>query len=125
MKDNSEIKKKHDKTLEEGICRNKSLDKQRIDAYGHLTQNSNRKYSMCNNDDNPINDEEIDINEYYRKFTKYVRPHLEDPVLRGYNVDEFGNVATLDQIGKIQLDDGPTNPKPSGYIFETSTAYKK
>lgn len=122
------------KTTNENIekCNNKSLDKQRLDAYKYLIQNKieTSKFPICSNMNNNniinknissehiINDEEIDLLEYYRKHQYFVKSYLEDPVVRGYNMNQYDKSATLSEIGKLPLTNDFKNPKPYGYIFE-------
>jgi len=113
-------------------CGNKSLDKQRMDAYKYMTKNSkginDYKHPTCNLPDyvNILNDEyEDDIMEIYRNNQHFLRSYLEDPVVRGYNVNDYDSSSALDGIGKIPLGRDFENPKPNGYVFNTSPAFEK
>lgn len=88
---------------------------------------NNIKFPICDeNDDKINNDYDIDITELYRKQQLYVKSYLEDPIVRGYNLDSYENVAGLSSnTGLIKLDDKKINPKPMGYIFKTSPAYHR
>jgi hypothetical protein len=113
---------------------------------------NNHEFPMCNNQPTIVNKEQkflsntddyetvytpsdfADINdihddenmlENYRKKQQYVKSYLEDPVVRGYNVDGFESSAAFDQIGKIPLDKIVNNPKPFGYIFDSSPIYTR
>ena len=112
------------------IC-NKSIYEQKLDAYGNMFYNSrnikNPTYPIC--DDvtyiDPINDSRVDIdvvNEYKNK-QQYVKTYLEDPIIRGYNVNDYDHSIKMNGLGKINLENGEKKPKPMGFIFETSPAY--
>ena len=144
-----------DKKEKKEISKNISLENRRQDAYKYISQNSkpinNYEFPMCNtgptivntqlennflsntNDYAPVttpsdlnnDDEDEDILISYRKKQQYVKSYLEDPVVRGYNVDGFESSAALEQIGKIPLNKIVNNPKPSGYIFDFSPVFTR
>lgn len=129
------------------ICQNKSLDDRRKDAYHYMSENSkeinNHTFPMCQckcpcpcDNNMPATEYEMttDLNnsideenmlDNYRKRQQYVKSYLEDPVVRGYNVDGYGSVASLKEIGRIQLNKMNEYPKPSGYIFDNSPAFNR
>lgn len=111
------------------VCQNASLDNARTDSYHYMSENSRGLneyvFPLCNDDKlvNNINDEEMEILENYRRKQVYIRGNLEDPVVRGYNINSYDNNTALEGIGKIPLTNNFKQPKPSGYIFDTSPAY--
>jgi hypothetical protein len=68
---------------------------------------------------------DYDISECYRKNLIFQKSHLEDPFVRGNNLNSFDNYSMLDQVGKINLKNDYMNPKPSGYVFEFSPVYNR
>lgn len=122
----------HDTFIEK--CQNNSLNEQRIDAYKYMIENS--KYVndhnfpiMSNYNGNLIGDNEdkafFDYLDYYRKYQIYIKAYLEDPIVRGYNLKSYDDSSPIFKSGTINLDNGYKNPKPEGYIFESSPAYKR
>jgi hypothetical protein len=93
----------------EDTCHNKSL----------LEQKRNEYYDIINGDN------DSDPTDYHRQYEYHVKSYLEDPIMRGYNINEYNHNASLDQIGKIKLSKDYKNPKPSGYIFDSSPIYEK
>lgn len=109
---------------------NKSLIEQRQNAYQYLLESNSDaiKLPICGSDEyhdiiNGDNDE--DPSEYHRQYTYYIKSYLEGPDMRGYNVGQYNDNATLDQIGNIDLTNKYKNPKPFGYIFDSSSIYEK
>ena len=101
---------------------NKSLVDQKNEAYKYLIKNniSTDSFPICNSStyhDIINGDNDCDPSDYHRQYQYYVKSYLEDPVVRGYNINEYDHNASLDQIGKIKLSKDYNNPKPSGYIF--------
>lgn len=112
---------------------NKSLLNNKINAYESLIINSrginNHKYPMCSTNDyeNILSDDGSDdhiVNEY-KKYQQYVKTYLEDPIIRGSNVNDYDNLSNIENIGKINLSNGEIQPKPLGFVFSTSPAYIK
>lgn len=109
-------------------CGNQSLIDKKNDAYGHMIQNSADKndhiFPDCGiKEKNNINGSEIEPLEHYRKYQHFVKAYLEDPIMRSHNIDQYQDVSPLFNSGKIPLTDGFKNPKPMGYIFESSPTY--
>jgi hypothetical protein len=113
-------------------CGNSSIAQQKYNCYGQMMYNSQNindiEFPICGQTENikvELNDDtDIDYLEYYRKHQMFVKSYLEDPILRGYNVDGYDNASPLFTTGKIPLDKKFKFPKPSGYIFNDSPAYK-
>jgi hypothetical protein len=112
---------------------NKSLLNNKINAYGKMMLNSkginDYNYPLCsdNSCDNILSDsgsEDYVVNEY-RKYQQYVQAYLEDPIIRGSNVNDYDNLSNIDNIGKIDLSNGELQPRPAGYVFQTSPAYNR
>lgn len=109
-------------------CGNQSLIDKKNDAYRHMIQNSADKndhiFPDCEiKEKNNINGSEIEPLEHYRKYQHFVKAYLEDPIMRSHNIDQYQEVSPLFNSGKIPLTDGFKNPKPMGYIFESSPTY--
>ena len=105
------------------VCKNESLNQQRVDAYQYLSQNAQNvtNFPVCNNN---VNDKPVDIADDFRKRQVFVRTAFEDPVVRGYNLDQFDDNTAIAGIGNIPLTNKTQfDPKPMGYIFENSPAY--
>lgn len=125
----------HDTTVKQTqqFC-NKHTPFSKMTPYGRMFENStginDHVYPLCvaNSNDlggNIISDdgsEDYVVNEY-RKYQQYVKTYLEDPVIRGYNINNYDNSTNLLGVGKIELMNGETQPKPSGFVFQTSPAY--
>ena len=122
-------------TPKKTTCQNKSLDDMRKDTYGYMIANSKKindiKFPTCSNyernliGDNTNDTDEIDLVDLYRQNQVFVKAYLEDPVVRGYNMDAYGGYSPLFKSGKISLEKEVINPKPNGYIFKSSVAYDR
>jgi len=112
-------------------CKNASLDHQRTDAYQYLIKNKEDSHlQACDNDHtDPDNITKVygfdELTEIYRKNQFYARTYLEDPVLRGGNVDKYNDYGKLDDIGMISLAKDVPNARPSDYIFASSSVFMK
>jgi hypothetical protein len=109
-------------------CENQSLIDKKNDAYKHMIKNSADKndhvFPDCDmREKNNINGSDIEPLEHYRKYQHFVKAYLEDPIMRSHNIDQYQEVSPLFNSGKIPLTDGFKNPKPMGYIFESSPTY--
>jgi len=109
---------------------NKSLNDQRKNAYQYLITNNSQADTLpiCGSaeyHDIISGDSDDDLSEYHRQYEHYIKSYLEDPIMRGYNIGEYNVNASLDQIGNIKLTKDYKNPKPSGYIFNSSPIYEK
>ena len=83
---------------------------------------------LCGMDDkiNDINDNyDVDLTNMYRQKQIYIKSYLEDPIVRGYNLDSYDNLSPLEKTGLINLEKEVKYPKPNGYIFKTSPAFKR
>jgi hypothetical protein len=117
---------------EKRVCNN-SLSNQKVNAYGHMFINSRgineHNYPMCNDNSyvDPTCDDITDdyVVNQYRQYQQFVQGNLEDPILRGYNVNDYDDNVSVIGIGKIDLKNGEDQPKPEGYIFPTSPAYNR
>ena len=85
------------------------------------------KYPICSN--NPYNNiisddgsEDYVVNEY-KKYQTFVKAYLEDPIIRASNLNDYDELSNIGNIGKIDLKNGEDQPKPNGYIFQSSPAY--
>lgn len=113
------------------IC-NKSIVTNKINAYGQMYWNSrelnNQTFPMCSNCcDNILSDDRTEdcvVNDY-KKYQQFVKTYLEDPVIRGANVNDYDNLSDISNVGKIDLLNGETQPKPIGFVFNTSPAYNR
>lgn len=134
---NQEESKESEKTYQEfsekdkRIC-NASIHASKLNAYGKMFDNSeninNFTYPICDNKlytdilyDTRSSDNVVDD---YRNLQQYVKSYLEDPIMRGYNVNDYDDSATLLNIGKINITNGEKQPKAVGFVFDTSPAYK-
>ena len=111
---------------------NKSLLTNKINAYGQMIWNSRGinefNYPMCSDCcDNILSDDRSEdcVVKDYKKYQQYVKTYLEDPIIRGANVNDYDNLSDLSNIGKINLSNGEQQPRPAGYIFKTSPAYER
>jgi len=109
---------------------NKSLNDQRKNAYQYLITSNSQADTLpiCGSaeyHDIISGDSDDDLSEYHRQYEHYIKSYLEDPIMRGYNIGEYNVNAGLDQIGNIKLTKDYKNPKPSGYIFNSSPIYEK
>ena len=116
-------------------CGNKSLNDAQKNAYGYMASNmkgiaevsfpSCGKYEkdLIGENLDQIND--VDITQLYREEQTFVKAYLEDPVVRGYNLDSYGQYSPLFTSGKISTNKDVNNPKPSGYIFPNSVAFDR
>lgn len=112
---------------------NKSVLNNKINAYGQLIQNSRGineyTYPMCSSNcyDNILSDDgsEDYVVKEYKKYQQYVKTYLEDPIIRGANVNDYDNLSNIENIGRIDLSNGEIQPRPAGYIFQTSPAYNR
>jgi len=117
------------------VCKNASLDQQRIDAYKYLIQNGNKvgQTNLVNSCDVDHTDPDNitnsygwdDISQIYRRNEFYGRTYLEDPILRGGNIDNYNDYAKLTDIGLIPLNKDVPNPRPNDYIFSTSSVFEQ
>lgn len=137
--ENGEFKciKNHDSSLaidnkksHSDTCQNQSLIDNKRDVYKHLIKNNitTDSFPICDSSsyhDIVSGDNDCDPINYHRQYEYYIKSYLEDPVVRGYNITEYNHNASLDQIGKIKLTKDYKNPKPSGYIFDSSPIYEK
>lgn len=86
---------------------------------------NNVKFPICDNDCNINDDYDTDITELYRQKQIYAKSYMEDPVVRGYNVESYGGFSPLANTGLIKLEKEVKYPKPNGYIFKNSPAYNR
>lgn len=130
--DKSKQIKVEPETNKQPMC-NKSILNNRINAYGQLIQNSRGineyKYPMCSSNcyDNILSDDgsEDYVVKEYKKYQQYVKTYLEDPIIRGANVNDYDNLSNIENIGRIDLSNGEIQPRPAGYVFQTSPAYNR
>jgi hypothetical protein len=116
-------------------CANQSINNMQRDAFGYMASNlkgvAEVKFPSCNKyESNLIGNEidevnEVDITQLYRENQTFVKAYLEDPVVRGYNLDSYGGYSPLFTTGKISIEKDVNNPKPKGYIFQNSPAYNR
>lgn len=86
---------------------------------------NNISFPICENESNINDNYDIDITETYRKKQMYVRSYLEDPIVRGYNIDFYDSSSPLANTGLIKLEKEVNYPKPIGYIFKSSPVFKR
>jgi hypothetical protein len=116
-------------------CGNQSLNNLKDDAYGYMAFNSkginDYNFPLCSNyernliGDNSNETNDINITELYRKSQTFIKAYLEDPVVRGYNMDTYESYSPLFTSGKIPINKEVNVPKPNGYIFQNSPAYER
>lgn len=117
------------------LCGNNSLDSMKQSANGYMFKNSTGindvKFPICSNNernligDNINDDYDVNITELFRQKQMFVKSYLEDPVVRGYNLDFYETHSPLFNDGNIPLNKDVAYPKPTGYIFENSPAYNR
>lgn len=105
------------------------LDKSNEKMIENSKKINNTNFPICDADDiynTNINDDyDINITDLYRQKQMYVKSYLEDPIVRGYNVDGYEGSSPLSNTGLIKLEKEQLYPKPNGYIFKSSPAYKR
>lgn len=132
IQNNNNIQKLEHSPIENQNIYNKSLMTNNINAYGQMFMNSRGindfTYPMCSDCcDNILSDDRSEdcVVKDYRKYQQYVKTYLEDPVIRGSNVNDYDNLSNISDIGQIDLKNAEPFPRPEGYIFHTSPAYNR
>jgi len=74
---------------------------------------------------NDLNDDDWDPTIYYKNNIQHIKTTFEDPLTRGANVATYDNLGTLDDIGRIRLNNDDKYIKPIGYVFKESSAYER
>ena len=110
---------------------NKSINDARMLVLGNMMKNKGQKQNYNINavqeinKDNSINDDDFDPNEFYVKHQEYVNTYLEDPKIRGSNVNDYDDFGLISSIGKIPLTKNVVSARPQGYVFQSSSAYNR
>jgi hypothetical protein len=110
---------------------NKSINDARMLVLGNMMKNKGQKQNYNINavqeinKDNSINDNDFDPNEFYVKHQEYVNTYLEDPKIRGSNVNDYDDFGLISSIGKIPLTKNVVSARPQGYVFQSSSAYNR
>jgi len=109
------------------LCTNTSLNNTNKNAYSYLIDIEkipDKKFLMCNKYDEQNNDND-DITDIYRKSQVFIKTYMEDPVLRGNNLDEYEHYSPLFKTGYISLGKEFDNPKPNNFVFQSSAIFNR
>jgi hypothetical protein len=104
-KKNSQVKIPKDYV--ENKCKNDSLNRKFKTGDKYTERNSICTQSL----------DETDPQEFYKTMYRPRTAIMEDPKLKGYNIDGYNGSAGIYDIGKIGLDAYEGFPKPNNYLF--------
>ena len=120
---------------------NKSLTEQREGAYKYMVENDkryiydngqcNRQEATCGSECNMIGSNCVSNNfsrepkVLYQREQRFVPASLEDAMVRGGNIGNYGEYGVFSDIGKIDLSRDTVFPQPENYIFKTSGVYSR
>ena len=79
------------------ICKNDFVYKN--NSYKFINGNTDIDYNNIIID----NEQNIDLNDYYKNNISLIKSYLEDPKMRGYNIFASENYSNLNNIGRIDL----------------------
>lgn len=93
---------------------NKSLFLDKYETYKYLIKNQ----TFIPDDSDLM--EHADPAEVFKKHQKFVKSYIDDPIMRGSNINDFNDSAGIYNIGNYDLNKSSSEPQPTGYIFNDS-----
>lgn len=100
------------------VCIDKKIFLENSEKFENIKK-INKKKTQEIIDREPYDDDiKYDSLNFYLKNKRVVPTSFEDGVTRGANIDQYGNYGSLNDIGKIKLNNNNFNfAKPSNYLF--------